>query len=119
MRLDKLVTVPNRANRATDPEIMAALAAEKIKHKDSLRKLGNSAKETTWAILLVFAAGSVRRNAEYDRRGRHKKTSWEVRSPRIHEPAVDATKQTVLLVSRILAALGRTAHRGIREGLKI
>ena len=119
MRLDKLFTVPNRSTRARDPEIIAALATEKARHKDSLKRLGNSAKETSWAILLLATAGMLRRNAEYDRRGRHKKTSWELQSPRIHQPAMDATKQTALLVARVLATLGRTANRSVREGLKI
>lgn len=119
MRLDKLFSVPNRANRATDPEIVAALTAEKVKHKDSLRKLGNSTKDTVWSILLLSAAGTVRRNAEYDRRGRHKKTNWKRGGPDIHGAALDATKNTVTLVYRVLTVLGRTANRSIREGLKI
>ena len=103
MRLDKLFT-KSRSDRLRDPDIQREIREEKERMKNSLRNLGNQAKETCVAIPYnTLVRPFVRKNP----------------AEQVLVGAADSTYKTVKLVGRILMTTGRVAKYGVRKTLVI
>jgi len=111
MGIEKLWT-KSRRDRLIDPDIQLALDREKHRMKDSLRNLGNQAKETCTAIPYnTLVRPFVRINSggkkEFDP------------AKQILAGSADSTLKTVQLVGRVLMTTGRATKYGVRRTLVI